>query len=66
MSLSRSIVELIPPGYRVVDMKKFERAAQLSFGAGLCPDPQVWAEKFERNPSVVRQWGLEKVEDEAA
>lgn len=66
MSLSRSIVELLPPGYRVVDMKKFEQAAQLSLRAGLCPDPHVWAEKFKRNPSVVRQWGLEKVEEEAA
>lgn len=66
MSLSRSILELLPPGYRVVDMKQFEQSAQLSLRAGLCPDPQVWARKFERNPSVVRQWGLEKVEEEAA
>ena len=64
MSQSRSLLDILPHGYRVVDMRKFEEAAQLSLRAGLCPDPEVWARKFERNPSVLPQWGL--VKEEAA
>ncbi len=64
MSRPFSITDILPPGYRVVDMKKFQKAAQLSLRAGLCPDPEVWARKFERNPSVVSQWGL--IKEEAA
>jgi len=65
MSQHSPLLKLIPPGYKVVDLKKFHASAQLSLRAGLCPDPQVWARKFERNPSVVSQWGLVK-EDDAA